>query len=588
MSNQFLFFNKSDKFIDVKSLKFSQSNQNQITEDYMKIVECVPNFSEGRDMKIINQITDTIKAVNGAYLLDVDPGADTNRTVVTFVADPEIAIEAAFQAIKKASEIIDMTKQTGAHPRMGATDVCPFVPISGVTMEDCVEYAHRLGKRVGEELGIPIYFYEYAATKPEWQNLANVRKGEYEGLKAREGKEEWKPDFGPHKFNPKSGATAVSAREFLIAYNINLNSRDKKKAHDLALTIREAGRFKRDANNKFVKDENGIKLKQPGLFKNCKAVGWVIDEYNRAQISINLTNYKITPPHLVLEKVRELATAKGIQITGSELVGLIPKEAILQAGKFYLKRLGESAGLPEKMIIETAVQSMGLDDIADFDINEKVIEYSIAEKDNLVNMTLTEFNDELSTDSPAPGGGSVAALSLAMSGSLTAMVANLTVGKKGYNAVWEEAKELAEAGQDIKERALACIDKDTQAFYDMMDASRLPKKTDEDKAAREVAIQDTTKNAILVPLETLEIAHEAVILSAKIGKIGNEHALSDAGVGAINANAAAKAAYLNVKINMGSITDDAFVKDIMKKAGELLKKVDEIALRVEKEVSNSV
>jgi len=346
----------------------------------MKIVECVPNFSEGRDLKIIDQITDTIKSVRGAFLLDVDPGADTNRTVVTFVGEPEAAIEAAFQAIKKASEIIDMSKHKGAHARMGATDVCPFVPVSGVTMDDCVEYAHRLGKRVGEELGIPIYFYEYAATKPEWQNLAEVRKGEYEALPQKMKDPYWKPDFGPQKFNAKTGATAISAREFLIAYNINLNSRDKKKAHDLALSIREKGRLKRDKNNKIVKDNDGNKLRQSGLFTHCKAVGWFIDEYNRAQISINLTNYKITPPHLVLEKVRELAKEKGIQVTGSELVGLIPKEAILVAGKYYLKQMGESAGIPEKMIIETAVQSMGLDDLGEFDINEKVIEYAIAEK----------------------------------------------------------------------------------------------------------------------------------------------------------------------------------------------------------------
>jgi len=554
----------------------------------MKIVECVPNFSEGRDLKIIEQITDVIKSVKGAFLLDVDPGADTNRTVVTFVGDPDAAIETAFQSIKKAAEIIDMSKHHGAHARMGATDVCPFVPVSGVTMEDCVEYAHRLGKRVGEELGIPIYFYEYAATKPEWQNLANVRKGEYEGLKDREGKEEWKPDFGPHKFNPKIGATAISAREFLIAYNINLNTRDKKKAHDLALTIREAGRFKRDKNNKFVKDENGKKVRQPGIFKYCKAVGWFIDEYNRAQISINMTNYKITPPHAILEKVRELAVEKGIQVTGSELVGLIPKESILNSGKFYLKRLGESAGLPEKMIIETAVQSMGLDDLTDFDINEKVIEYAIANKDNLINKTLTDFADELSTDSPAPGGGSVAALCSAMSGALSAMVSNLTIGKKGYEKVWDEAKELAEAGQKIKERSLYAIDLDTQAFYEMMDAARLPKKSDEEKFIRNEAIQNSTKNAILVPLETLKIALEAVELAEKIGKIGNENALSDAGVAAINANAAAKGAYLNVKINMGSIENEKFKFDIMTQAEELLERVDNLALKVEKEIKGKI
>jgi len=554
----------------------------------MKIVECVPNFSEGRDLKIIDQITDTIKSVKGAFLLDVDPGADTNRTVVTFVGEPEAAIEAAFQAIKKASEIIDMSKHKGAHARMGATDVCPFVPVSGITMDDCVEYAHRLGKRVGEELGIPIYFYEYAATKPEWQNLAEVRKGEYEALPGKMKDPYWKPDFGPQKFNAKTGATAISAREFLIAYNINLNSRDKKKAHDLALTIREKGRLKRDKKNKIMRDKDGNKLRQPGLFTHCKAVGWFIDEYNRAQISINLTNYKITPPHLVLEKVRELAKKRGIQVTGSELVGLIPKEAILMAGKYYLKRLGESAGIPEKMIIETAVQSMGLEDLGEFDINEKVIEYAIAEKDKLVSMTVTDFADELSTDSPAPGGGSVAALCSAMSGALTAMVSNLTIGKKGYEKVWEQAKELAELGQKIKEHSIEAIDKDTQAFYEMMDAARLPKKTDEDKKIRFDAIQEATKNAILVPLETLKIALEAVEISEKIGKIGNKSALSDAGVAAITANAAAKSAYLNVKINMSGIEDEKFKFDILTQADELLEKVNNLALKVEKEIKGKV
>ncbi len=554
----------------------------------MKIVECVPNFSEGRDHKILDQIAEAIKSVKGAFLLDVDPGADTNRTVVTFVGNPDSAIEAAFQAIKKASEIIDMSKHKGAHARMGATDVCPFVPVSGVTMDDCVEYAHRLGKRVGEELGIPVYFYEYAATKPEWKNLAEVRKGEYEALPKKMKDPYWKPDFGPQKFNTKAGATAISAREFLIAYNINLNSRDKKKANDLALTIREKGRLKRDKNNKIIKDKDGNKLRQPGLFTHCKAVGWYIDEYDRAQISINLTNYKITPPHLVLEKVRELVGEKGVQVTGSELVGLIPREAILMAGKYYLKRMSESAGLPEKKIIDTAVQSMGLDDLGSFDINEKVIEYAITSKDNLVNMTLIDFADELSTDSPAPGGGSVAALCSAMSGSLSAMVSNLTFGKKGYEKVWKEAGELAEISQNIKERSLDAIDKDTQAFYDMMEASRLPKKNDVEKATRNKAIQEATKNAILVPLETLEIAVEAVELADKISKIGNVNALSDAGVAAITANAAAKSAFLNIKINMSSIEEEKFQFHIMTKSEELLDKVNNLALKVEKEVRGKV
>ena len=554
----------------------------------MRIVECVPNFSEGRDLKIIEQITEQIKAVDGATLLDVDPGADTNRTVVTIVGEPEPVMEAAFQAIMKAAELIDMSKHSGAHPRMGATDVCPFVPVSGVTMDDCVEFAHKVGKRVGEELGIPVYMYEYAATKPLWKNLAEVRKGEYEGLKEREGKAEWKPDYGPHKFNPKSGATAVSAREFLIAYNINLNTRDQKKAHDLALSIREKGRIARDEKGRIIKDKDGNKVMEPGLFQFCKAVGWYIAEYNRAQISINLTNYKVTPPHLLLEKVRELAAAKGIQITGSELVGLIPKEAILMAGKYYLNRLGESAGIPEKMIIETAVQSMGLADLTDFNINEKVIEYAIARKDNLVNMTLTGFADELSSDSPAPGGGSVAALCSSMSGALSAMVANLTFGKKGYEKVWDEAKELAELGQKIKEESMDAIDNDTQAFYAMMDAMRLPKTSEEEKKIRDEAVQSATKNAILVPLETLRIALRAVQVAQKIAAIGNANALSDAGVAAITANAAAKSAYLNVKINMSGIDDESFKFDILTKADEILEKVNNLALQVEKDVKGKV
>ncbi|MDP8267253.1 MAG: glutamate formimidoyltransferase [Candidatus Tenebribacter davisii] len=554
----------------------------------MQLVECVPNFSEGKDKKILDAISASIKAVRGVTLLDVDPGESTNRTVYTMVGEPDNVVEAAFQAIKKASQVIDMTKHKGAHARMGATDVCPFVPVANMTMDDCVKLAHKLGKRVGEELDIPVYLYEYAATKPEWKNLAEVRKGEYEALPQKMKNPNWKPDYGPQKFNAKSGATAISAREFLIAYNINLNTRDKKKAHDIALDIRESGRFAKDKNNKIIRDKNGKKIKKPGLFKNCKAVGWYIDDFNRAQISINLTNYKITPAHVVLEKVRELANAKGIQITGSELVGLLPKEAILGSGKYYLRKMGESAGIPEQMIIETAVQSMGLKDVAEFEMDKKVIEYAIAKEADLVNMTLTNFCDELSTDSPAPGGGSVAALCSAMSGALSAMVSNLTFGKKGYEKVWEEVKKLSESGQDIKERSLIAIDKDTQAFYDMMDAARLPKKTDLEKEMRNKAIQEATKKAIMVPLETLGIAFEAVELSAKIAKIGNSNALSDAGVGAIIANSAAKSAYLNVKINMSSIEDETFKFDILTKADELLEKVNNIALMVEKEVLGKV
>lgn len=554
----------------------------------MQLVECVPNFSEGKDMKILDAISASIRAVKGVTLLDVDPGETTNRTVFTMVGEPDNVVEAAFQAIKKASQIIDMTKHKGAHARMGATDVCPFVPVANMTMDDCVKLAHKLGKRVGEELNIPIYLYEYAATKPEWRNLAEVRKGEYEALPQKMEDPNWKPDYGPQKYNAKSGATAISAREFLIAYNINLNTRDKKKAHDIALDIRERGRFARDENKKLIKDENGKKVKKPGLFKDCKAVGWFIDDFNQAQISINLTNYNVTPAHIVLDKVRELALKRGLQVTGSELVGLLPKAAILESGKYYLNQMGESAGVPERMIIETAVQSMGLKDVAEFNIDKKVIEYAISKEDDLVNMTLTGFCDELSTDSPAPGGGSVAALCSAMSGALSAMVSNLTFSKKGYEKVWEEAKEFSEIGQSIKERSLIAIDTDTQAFYDMMDAARLPKKTDEAKKIRANAIQEATKKAILVPLETLEISLQAAELAAKVAKIGNTNALSDAGVAAITANAAAKSAYLNVKINMGGIDDETFKFDILTKSDEILEKTNNIALQVEKEIQGKI
>ncbi len=550
----------------------------------MKLIECVPNFSEGCDRKILDAIAASVCAVNNVTLLDVDPGAETNRTVFTFVGTPDAVIEAAFQAIKKASELIDMSKHHGTHARQGATDVCPLIPISDVTVAECVEYSKTLAKRVGDELDIPVFLYEHSATKPEWRNLAEVRKGEYEALPQKMQDPNWKPDFGPHKFNAKAGAIVIGVREFLIAYNINLNTRDKAKAHDMALDIRERGRFARDENNKFIKDENGNKVKKPGLFKECKAVGWFIDEYDRAQISINLTNYKITPVHEVLEKVRELANAKGIQVTGSELVGLTPKEALIQAGKYYLRRMGDSAGIPERKILETAVKSMGLDDLTDFDLDKKVIEYAIADCDNLANMTITQFTDELSTDSPAPGGGSVAAISVAMSGALSAMVSNLTIDKKGYELVQDEARKYAEEGQAIKERSIAAIDEDTQAFYVMMDAMRLPKKTDEEKALRAEAMEKATQAAILVPLKTLEICYDAVCLSEKVATIGNANALSDAGVAAINANAGAKAAYLNVIINMGSITDEAFKKEVTDKANKLYEEINTLALNVENDV----
>ncbi len=554
----------------------------------MKLVECVPNFSEGRDKAILDAIAQQIKAVKNVTLLDVDPGADTNRTVFTMVGEPQAVVEAAFQAIKKAAELIDMSKHKGAHARMGATDVCPFIPVSEISMEECIELSKQLGQRVGDELGIPVYLYEYSATKPERTNLAVVREGEYEALPEKMTKEEWKPDFGPQKFNAKSGATVIGAREFLIAYNINLNTRDKKKATEIANIIREKGTLKRDDKGKIVKDEHGNKVYEAGLFYHCKAVGWYIDEYNRAQISMNLTNYNITPPHLVLEKVRELAVERGVVITGSELVGLIPKEAIIAAGKYYLHRLDESAGLPDKRIIETAIQSMGLAELSEFDIDKKVIEFAIKAENRLADMTLEGFCDELSTDSPAPGGGSVAALCASMSASLSAMVSNLTINKKGYEKVWKEAKEIAEAAQKVKNNAIHAIDEDTQAFYDMMDAMRLPKKTEEEIAFRNQQIESATKNAILVPYKSIELAKECVVLAEKISKIGNTNALSDAGVGALTAQTAAAAAYLNVKINLAGLTDENFKKEILEKALNLKKEIDAIAKSVFDFVDNSI
>lgn len=554
----------------------------------MKLMECVPNFSEGRDQAVLDAIAGSIRGVKNVTLLDIDPGADTNRTVFTIAGEPESVVEAAFQAIKKAAELIDMSKHHGEHPRMGATDVCPFIPISEITMEECAQWAKVLGERVGRELNIPVYLYENAASKPEWKNLATVRQGEYEALPEKAKDPYWKPDFGLHEFNAKSGATAISAREFLIAYNINLNTRDKKKAHELALMIRESGRPKKGPDGKQLKDKDGNKVIIPGLFQYCKAVGWYIDSYNRAQISINLTNYKVTPPHLVLEKVRELALEMGIGITGSELVGLIPKAALLEAGKYYLKRMNESAGIPERMILETAVQSMGLTDLGPFDLDKKVIEYAIARQEALVYLTLNNFCDLLSTDAPAPGGGSVAALCTAMSGALTAMVSNLTVDKKGYEDVQQSVLILAEKAQEIKEKALQTIDKDTDAFYLMMDAMRLPKKTDEEIALRNKTIESTTQKAILAPFETLELSLPAVELAQQIAKIGNTNALSDAGVGALTALTGAKAAYYNILINLKGITDEAFKTDILSRAKDLIKKIETLAAAVEQEIKESL
>lgn len=548
----------------------------------MKLVECVPNFSEGRDRGVIDAISAAIESVEGVQLLDVDPGEATNRTVVTFVGTPSAVKEAAFQGIKKASQLIDMRKHKGAHARMGATDVCPFVPVSEVTTQECVQLAKELGKRVAEELDIPVYLYEYAATTPERKNLANIRKGEYEGLEEKLKDPHWKPDFGEPKFNPKSGATVIGVREFLIAYNINLNTTDKKKARDIALTIREKGRWKRDENQKIVRDENGKKVRQPGLFQECKATGWYIDEYKQAQITMNLTNYNVTPPHLVFDKCCELAWEKGLRVTGSELVGLVPKEAMLMAGRYYLAKQGKSEGVPEKELIRVAIQSMGLNDVAPFDPKKKIIEYYVEDRpDALVNMTVSDFADELSSDSPAPGGGSVAALCGSLSAALSSMVANLTHGKKGYRQYNAEMNDAAVKAQELKKQFLEAIDTDTDAFNQLMKAMKMKEKTDQQKKQRAEAIQEATKQATQVPLSVLRLVPRALEVARVVVEKGNKNSISDAGVAAVTARAAAEGAWFNVMINLQGIEDEKFKSKTIAEAKQTLEEVREKAAELE-------
>ncbi|MFO7889243.1 MAG: glutamate formimidoyltransferase [bacterium] len=541
----------------------------------MKIVECVPNFSEGRDPQIIDQITGEIEQVEDVTLLDVDPGKDTNRTVVSFVGSPEGVVEAAFQAIDKAAEVIDMSTHSGAHARMGATDVCPFVPVSGVTMEDCVELSKQLGKRVGEELGIPVYLYEKSATKPERENLADIRKGEYEALPKKLKDPEFEPDFGPAEFNKKAGATVIGAREFLIAYNINLNTRRKKLAKEIALTIREKGRYKRDENRKIVRDKDGKKLRVPGKFEYCKAVGWYMEDFGRAQISMNLTNYKVSPPHKVFDECCKLAADLGVRVTGSELVGLIPLQALKEAGRYFLRKQGKTTGVPESELIHIAVLSMGLSDLYPFEKDKKIIEYQIKRKDSLVGMKGEDFIDLLSTDSPAPGGGSVAALCGSMSTALTSMVCALTHNKKGYRDKNEKMDETGAKAQELKEQFTADVDRDTDSFNKIMNAFKLPKKGEENKKIRKQAIQKATKEATMVPFGVLEQCKKSSELARIVVEEGNRNSISDAGVAALTARAAAEGAYLNVKINLQDIEDQDFKKKTLKEAEEIRKFVVE-------------
>ena len=541
----------------------------------MKIVECVPNFSEGRDLNKINKITAEIESVKDVTLLDVDPGKDTNRTVVTFIGPPDTVVEAAFKAISKASEVIDMSTHSGTHMRMGATDVVPFIPVSGITMEDCIELAKKLGKRVGEELDIPVYLYENAATCPERENLAVVRKGEYEGLPEKLKDPEWKPDFGTARFNKKSGATIIGAREFLIAYNVNLNTRDTKIARDIAFTIREKGCIKRDAKRKIVRDKNGKALRAPGIFKDVKAVGWYMDDFGRAQVSINLINYKISPAHLVFDECCRIATELGVRVTGSELVGLLPLEAILESGKHYLKKAGKNTGVPESELIHIADLSLGLSDLYPFEPEKKIIEYQIKREDSLNKMTVSGFINELSSDSPAPGGGSVAALCGALSGALSSMVGALTHGNNKYKDVFDEMEKVGVEAQKLKDEFLADVDRDTDAFNEVMNAMRLPKKKEKDQEIRAEAIEEATKKATLVPFSVLKRTEHAARLARHSSEKGNQNSLSDSAVAALTARSAAEGAFLNIIINLPGIKDKKFSADILKEAEKIRKKVVE-------------
>jgi len=560
-----------------------------------KIIECVPNFSEGRDMAVIDKITAEIKKVSGVRLLDVDPGYDTNRTVVTFVGEPEAVKQAAFAAVKKSHELIDMRHHKGAHPRFGACDVCPVIPVSGVTMDECVEIAHDLGKRLGEELDYPVYFYEYAATSPERRNLATVRSGEYEGLEAKLKDPKWKPDFGPAEFRPTKGATAVSARDFLIAYNINLNTTNAKKANAIALRLREQGYPEKDADGNPKLDANGKKIMHPGMFKNCKAIGWYVDDFKRAQISINLTNYHVTNMFHVFDAASKLAEEKGLRVTGSEIVGVLPKEALIEAGIHYLEKQGSCAGQSEAELIKIAEQSLGLSDVVKFKPEEKVIEYMVKETKGLSDITVTEFSDLLASDAPAPGGGSVAALCGSLAAALGSMVANLTYNKKGYKEHNEKMNTVAKDMQVRRAELLHLIDEDTNAFNIMMAAMKAQnaaKKAGnpDEIAAADKNMDEANKYAISVPLHVLEKTYELLPNLKIVGEFGNINAASDAGVGALLVQAGVKAAALNVKINLKNFAkDDPFYAETSTAMNKVLavvdKEAEEILAIVEKKIS---
>lgn len=553
-----------------------------------QLIECVPNISEGRDAAKIKQVTDEVEKVEGVKLLDVDPGNTTNRTVITFVGEPEAVVEAAYRVIKKAAEVIDMSQQTGAHPRFGATDVCPLVPIANISMEETAKYAHKLGKKVGDELGVPVYFYENAAKEEKRKNLANNRSGEYEGLVNKLVDPNWKPDEGPAEFNDsvkRSGATAISARDFLVAYNVNLNSTSTRRANAIAFDIREAGRAKREGNpvtGKIVNDENGEPVRIPGKLKAVKGIGWYIDEYGIAQLSYNLTNISITPVHVAFDETVKAAHDRGIRVTGSELVGLIPLQAMLDAADYFLKKQERSLGIDEGEKIKIAVKSLGLDDLAPFKPEEKIIEYLIRDKEvnPLINMSLIEFANETASESMAPGGGSISAYVGTLGVSLGGMVANLSAHKRGWDDRWEEFSNYATEAQEIKDKLLFLVDEDTASFNKIMDAFGLAKGTEEEKAVRKQAIQDATKYAIEVPFKVMETSLRGLELCKKMAEIGNPNSVTDAGVGALCGRTAVLGAFMNVKINASGLDDKEYAKEWIAKGQAVADK----AVKMEGEV----
>jgi len=538
-------------------------------------------------MAIIEKITDEIKKIDGVKLIDVDPGQATNRTVVTIVGTPIEVCEAAFQAVKKAQELIDMRSHKGAHPRFGATDVCPLVPVANITMEETVEYAHKLAKRIGTELNIPIYCYEFAAQEDKRKNLATCREGEYEAISKRIGTAEWKPDFGPAEWNEsvaKSGVTAVGARNFLIAYNVNLNTTSTRRANAIAFDVRERGRVKREGNpvtGKIVKDENGKPVSIPGMLKSVKGIGWFIEEYGVAQISMNLTDITVTSLHKAYEAVYERANARGIRVTGSEMVGVVPLQAMLDAGKYFLRKQERSTGIPEREIIKIAIKSMGLDELYPFDPDKKIIEYILKDdKKQLIDMNLTEFADETASESPAPGGGSISAYVGSLGAALATMVANLSAHKRGWDDRWEEFSDWAEKGMAVEKELLSLVDEDTNAFNKIMDAFGLPKSNDAEKAARKKAIDDATIYAIQVPFRVMEVAFKGFEVIRAMAEVGNPNSVTDAGVGALCARSAVMGAFLNVKINASGLDDKAYVEKVLADG----KAIEDKAIQEEKEI----